>query len=453
MTVVRARAASPTPSPKGDASDWAREVKTGTTRMSIFGLVFIGVFLLGFGAWASLVPLAGAAVAPGHVAAAGQNQRVQHLEGGIIRKILVREGERVKKDQPLFELDETAAEAQRNRIEKQLVGLIARAGRLMTERDELTTIGFPPGLRLRAQMIGSQRVLIEQQKEFSTRFSRHRQELNILRQRVKALHEQIEGMGAQKTAVESQLGVVRAERMRKKALLDQGLTNRSEYTALLRSEAELLGQLGQSKSSILAAKTQISEAEVQIARAQTQRVETAATQLNDIRAEMSDAEERLREANSVLDRVVVRSPSDGTVVKMTYNFRGSVVRPGESLLELLPTGDDLVIEVQVAPQDVDVIFLGQRATLRFSTLNTRTTPTVDAVVTYLSADRLIDTATDHPYYTARLRIDEDLPPQIGSDQIYPGMPVETYINTGSRTFFAYLMRPLTDSFSRAFRED
>ncbi|MBA3446674.1 MAG: HlyD family type I secretion periplasmic adaptor subunit [Pseudaminobacter sp.] len=435
------------------SSHWARGVKTSSRLMSVVGLGSTAVFLLGFGTWASLAPLAGAAVAPGFVAAAGQNQSVQHLEGGIIKDILVREGEEVSAEQPLFELDSTAAQAQRNRIDKQLVGLSARAQRLVAERDGADRVAFPAGLSDRAEASLIVDVLAEQEKEFSARLERHRQELTILGQRVRALNEQIEGMTAQQTAVESQLTVVREETERKKGLLEQGLTNRSEYTALLRSEADLLGQLGQSKSSILAAKTQITEAQEQIARANTQRVETAATQLNDIRAEISDADEQLRAATAILNRVVIRSPSDGIIVKIAYNSRGSVVRPGEALLELLPTGDDLVIEARVAPQDVDVITLGQPATLRFSALNTRTTPSVDAVVTYLSADRLIDSATEQPYYTARLRINEELPPEIRQEQIYPGMPVETYIKTGERTFMEYLTRPLLDSFNRAFREE
>jgi HlyD family type I secretion membrane fusion protein len=138
---------------------------------------------------------------------------------------------------------------------------------------------------------------------------------------------------------------------------------------------------------------------------------------------------------------------------MAYNSRGSVVKPGDTLLELLPTATNLVIEARVSPQDVDVITVGQEARLRFSALNTRTTPTVDATVTYLSADRLVDQEGEQPYYTARLRITDALPPEITKEQIYPGMPVETYIKTSERTFFEYLTKPILDSFNRAFREE
>ncbi|MEF2546333.1 HlyD family type I secretion periplasmic adaptor subunit [Aurantimonas sp. E1-2-R+4] len=432
---------------------WASDVKTGIRLITVTGVALSAIFLLGFGAWAALAPLASAAVAPGVVAAAGKNQGVQHLEGGIVRSILVREGERIKAGQALFALDPTAPKAQRNRLQKQMVGLEARTERLTSERDGLEMLSFPPVLRQLAGTEGIGDLLIEQEREFTARLDRHRQEQVIMGQRVQALREQIEGMTAQQTAIERQLEVVREEVSRKRTLLDKGLTNRSEYTALLRSEADLVGQVGQGVSSILAAKIQIVEAQAQLARLETQRVETAVTQLNEIRAQISDTEEQLRSAEDVLDRIIVRSPSDGIIIKMSVNASGSVVGPGDQLLELLPTGEDLLIEARVSPQDVDVISLGQRARLRFSALNTRTTPTVEAKVTYLSADRLIDQTTRQPYYTARLSMIDDLPPEISRDQIYPGMPVEAYIATGERTFLEYLAKPITDSFSRAFRED
>lgn len=436
-----------------DTTGWAKDVRTGTRLVSAVGLGATLLFVFGFGAWASLAPLAGAAVAPGVVAAAGQNQRVQHLEGGIIDKILVQEGDRVKAGQPLFELDGTSALVQHNRVQKQLVALSARAARLAAERDSADQLVFPENLEKTAGAEGDNSVLVEQAAEFKARLARHRQELAILQQRVNALNDQIEGMAAQQDAVERQIEVVQEEAGRKKGLLDKGLTDRSEYTALLRSEADLLGELGQTKASILASHTQIAEAQEQMARLRTQRVETAISELNDVRAQIADAEEQQRAAKAILDRIVIRSPSDGIIIEMAYNSRGSVVRPGDTLLELLPTASNFVIEARVSPQDVDVIKVGQEARLRFSALNTRTTPIVDATVTYLSADRLVDQKNEQPYYTARLRMTDALPPEIKADQIYPGMPVETYIRTNERTFFEYLVRPIVDSFNRAFREE
>jgi HlyD family type I secretion membrane fusion protein len=279
-----------------DKTNWAKDVKTSTRMVSGVGFAATVFFVFGFGAWASLAPLAGAAVAPGFVAAGGQNQRVQHLEGGIVDKILVREGDRVEAGQPLFELDATSALAQHNRLRKQLVALSARAVRLGAERDGIASLHFPGSIDEMAGAVGEGGVLTEQMTEFMTRLARHRQEMVILDQRVAALNEQIEGMSAQQVAVERQIEVVQEEASRKKGLLDKGLTDRSEYSALLRSEADLLGQLGQAKSSILAARTQITEAQEQIARLKTQRVETAVSELNNVRVEIADTKEQLRAA-------------------------------------------------------------------------------------------------------------------------------------------------------------
>lgn len=436
-----------------DRNSWAAGVSVGTHRLTLAGLASVGAFGLVFGSWAVSAPLEGAAVASGFVAAAGQNQRIQHLEGGIVEKIHVQEGQAVKAGDILFELDPTAAEAQRNQLEQLGVSLAARAIRLVAERDGGERLVFPDDLKASARAQGVYGILDEQQKEFAVRRDRHRQEGVILRQRVNALNEQISGLLSQQGAVEQQLAVVAEETARKRALLDKGLTDRSEYTSLLRSEAELVGQLGHVKSSVLAAKIEIVEAEEQFQRLTTQRVETAATQLNDVRTQISSAREQLRAASAVLARLHIRSPSNGIVVSTPFNTPGSVVRAGDTMLELLPTNDDLVIEARLSPTDIDAISIGQEASLRFSALNARTTPTVPATVTYISADRLIDEASRQPYYIARLKIFGDLPAEIRKAQIYPGMPVEAFIKTGERTFLQYLGKPILDSFNRAFREE
>ena len=432
--------------------NWTTDVPTGTRLYAVSGL-FLGVLFLGsFGAWASLAPIAGAAVASGVVAAAGQNLSIQHLEGGIVKAIAVVEGERVSAGQPLIELDPTVATAQRDRLKNQLIALEARAARLSAERDGTDDLVFDAALVQKARTSAVTDLLDEQYREFAARLARHRQEQEIMVQRIKALKEQAEGMSAQKIALEKQIQVVREEEARKGELLGKGLTNRSEYTALVRAGADLVGQLGQIVSSILASNTQIAQAEQEAARLETQRVETAVSQLNDVRASLSDATEQLRASESVLARSVIRSPADGVIVAKSINTIGSVVKPGETLIEILPSAADLIIEVKLSPNNIDSIRPGLGARLRFSSLNARTTPTADATVSYVSADRLIDQQNRESYYTARLKLDEPMPEGLTTDMITPGMPVEAYINTGDRSFFDYLTQPITDSFARAFRE-
>jgi HlyD family secretion protein len=433
--------------------DWRKRVATRTGRIAAAGYLTIVAFVGGFGFWAATAPLAGAAIAPGIVAAAGQNINIQHLEGGIIREIRIREGERVRAGEPVIVLDSTVAEAQLNRLVKQMVALQAKGWRLEAERDGAENFSMPDSFSAPGNKMEHLAIVSEQQKEFAARLARYRAELEILAQRVAALKEAIEGLNAQKKAGVDQLAIVREEVNRKKELLEQGLTNRSEYTALLRSEAELIGQVGALQSQIASSATQIVEARQQTERLTTTRVEQAVGELNTVRASIADLEEQVRAAQSVLERTVIRVPADGIIIKTVYTAPGSVIRAGEPVIQMLPTTRELIIEAQVRPQDIDLLRIGQEASMLFSALNARTTPQVPGTVFYISADRLIDETNGLPYYTARLKITENLPPEISADQIYPGMPVETFIRTGERTFFEYLLQPLADSFARAFREE
>lgn len=432
---------------------WSGRIQTGTGRIALVGYATIGLFAGSFAYWAATAPLSGAAIAPGVVAAAGLNIVIQHLEGGIVREIEVKEGDRVAAGTPLIALDTTASAALLNRLTNQYIALHMRAARLKAERDLLDEMTIPNGLVADSRGFDLAEVAAEQEKEFRARQARYVAEREILNQRVAALHEAVTGLEAQKKAGEDQLAVVRDEMLRKKDLLDKGLTNRSEYTALLRSEAELIGRTGAIQSQIASSSTQIVEARQQIERATTTRVEQAVSELNEVRASIVDIEEQMNAAAAVLARTTIRAPVDGIIVRKLVNSRGSVVRAGEPILELLPTTPDLVIEARLSPLDVDTVHVGQTADLMFSALNTRTTPRVNGTVTYVSADRLIDTSNGQPFFIARLKITDSLPSEISEDQIFPGMPVETFILKDDRTFFEYLVKPVYDSFSHAFREE
>lgn len=414
------------------------------------GFATIGIFTAAFGVWAATAPLSGAAIAPGVVAAAGANIAIQHLEGGIIREVAVREGDRVEAGAPLLVLETTRANAELNRLARQFVAFEARSARLLAERGGQEEMERPTGYdTLDADGKAS---WDDQVTEFDARLARYNAEREILRQRVAALEEAVAGLEAQRQATNEQLSLVKEEIARKKELLDKGLTNRSEYTSLLSTQAELIGQNGSLQSQIASSANQITESRAQIERATTARVETAGAELNEVRVRMSDLEEQIRAARDVLDRTVVRAPAAGIIVRSVYKSPGTVIRPGEAVFELLPTTDELVVEAQVRPQDIDTVRIGQEALLSFSALNARTTPQVPGTVTYLSADRIVDNATREAYYTARIRIAEDLPPEVQRDRIYPGMPVDAFISTGERTFLEYLVKPIRDSFNRAFRE-
>jgi HlyD family secretion protein len=365
----------------------------------------------------------------------------------------VHEGEAVTAGQPMFILDRTAAETQLNRLINQLIALETKAARLVAERDGLAAIALPDGFAEKVAGVDYSAALEEQRKQFEAKLARYTAEQGILQQRMAALEQARSGLTARREAGLSQLAIVQEEIARKKELLDQGLTERSDYTELLRAEAALTGDLGQVQSDSSSVEIQIIEAKQQIERATTSRVEEAVTELNTVRASIADVEEQIVESEAVLARTVITAPTDGIVIKIVYNTPGSVVGPGQPLLELLPTTSDLIIEARVAPGDIDALRVGQEARLRFSALNARMTPEVPGTIYYISADRLSDSQSNQPYYVVRLKITDDLPPEVTREQIYPGMPVESFISTGERTFAEYLIRPILDSFSRAFREE
>ncbi len=267
------------------------------------------------------------------------------------------------------------------------------------------------------------------------------------------MNEQIGGFNAQMESIRKQMVDLNQEIKVKETLVKRKLAPVSTLLRLRRSRSELEGRLGEFTARIGQAKSSIARASEEKLRLLVQREETAVTQLNDGRTRAVELQELIRSAENVLKRIVVRAPAEGVVINITKNTPGSVVRQGEDLIVLLPTGGELIVEARLSLQDIDLISVGQTASLRFSALNARTTPEVPGVVTYISADRQIDSVTNESFYTARLKIAEVLPASIKRSQIFPGMPVETYIQTGDRTFLEYMLKPLTDSFNRAFREE
>lgn len=431
---------------------WQHHINTRTKKITLAGGMGVAAFLLAFGVWAATVPLAGATIASGVVAAAGQNVMIRHLQGGVISDVRFREGDRVHRGQALILLDPTVAQAQLNRVLKQWVVQKAKMARLEAERDGLAATVPPDDVGSQAKTAEFGDAFAEQKKEFQARLARHKAEQQILEQRVSALQDSVTGLEAQKKAAEEQLAIVNNEAERKKGLLEKGLTNRSEYSGLLRSVADLVGQIGSLEAQVASSTTQTVEARQQIERLTTSRVEDAVAELNKARAQVADLEEQISASRSMLERMTIRAPVDGIIVRSFYNSNGSVIPPGEVAMELLPTTDDLIVEARIKPQDIDSIRVGQDANMMFTALNARTTPKVPGKVFYISADRLVTQDTGQPYYSVRLKMADELPPEVKPEQVYPGMPVETFISTGERTFLVYLLKPLMDSFQRAFRE-
>ncbi|MER9950067.1 HlyD family type I secretion periplasmic adaptor subunit [Mesorhizobium sp. M0047] len=426
--------------------------RTDIRRVALTGYVAIGLLAGSFGYWAATAPLSGAVITQGTISATGGNIHIQQPEGGIVQQLLIHEGDRVQQGQDLVILDKTAAQAELNRLTRQSIALEASMARLEAERDGMDRLAPINEAAPASFQQDFQKLIREQQKEFDARLARFRSEQSIMAQRVAMHRESVVGLNAQKLAIEQQSEVVKKELGIKTGLLDKGLTNRTEYSQLLRSEADLVGQAGALEANLAAANSQIVEAQVQVERLTSQRVEEALTKLNEVRTNLADFGEQIRAAEAVLQRTTIKAPVAGIVVSSTYNSKGSVIAPGEKIMEILPTASGLNVDAKLRPKDVDQVRVGQRAKLRLSALNMRLTPEVSATVTQISADRLVDQVTHEPYFRAKLKIADALPPGVKAEQLYPGTPVEAFINTGDRTFFEYLARPMMDSFARAFAE-
>ncbi|NKL73137.1 HlyD family type I secretion periplasmic adaptor subunit [Rhizobium leguminosarum bv. viciae] len=434
-------------------TNWKATLSRSTRGPALLGYGAIAVMLGTFGLWGATAPISGAAVADGTIAAAGRNIKMQHLEGGIVREIKIREGDVVNRGDMVMILDDTAAKTQLNRLAKQWVSLSAQIQRLEAERDGRDIFNPVIAGTISAAMLNVTDIVSEENKEFEARLARFRSEHLILGQRLNQLDDTGKGLRDQKVAIEMQAAVVRDELARKQALLEKGLINRSDYTELLRIDADLLGQAAAISSEQATTASQIAEAHEQVERLRTQRVEEAVTKMTEAKSSLRDVEEQLTAAIEVLNRTIIRAPADGIVVTSAYNIVGNVIAPGEKIMEILPTTNRPLVEARLKPTDIDVVREGQPARLRFSALNARLTPEVDAVVQQVSADRLVDEATQQAYYRALLKITDDLPTSVPAQQLHPGMPVEAFISTGDRTFFDYLLKPLIDSTRHAFVED
>lgn len=431
-------------------------VPTNDKSERIFGLLILLVGLGGFVVWASLAPIDGAAVAPGVVAVESARKTVKHLDGGIVSEILAREGDRVAKNDVLVRLDDTEASAQLEIARGQYLSLRAQEARLLAERDDLAEIAFPSDLldaldtdddpRIREAVTGEERV-------FQARHKALIGEQQVLEQRKDQLEEQIRGLEALSASKTTRIDLYQEEIDGLNKLFTKGLGDKGRLRESERLQAEIAGERGQHQSDIAAARIQIGETEIQIAQLKRKFTSDVVTELREVGNKLADLRERMRALGKTLERTEIRAPADGAVVGTSVHTVGGVIRPGDPILDIVPENESLIIEAQVQPVDIDRVSIGLEADLRMSAFNSRTTPVVQGRVLTVSADSLIDQATNRPYYLARIEVTPESMVKLTGRNLQAGMPVETLIKTGERTFFDYLIRPLTDRVARAFREE
>ena len=435
--------------------DWTKKVKTSLRGPTFAALTIAGMGLGGFLVWASTAELAGAVMASGSVAANGDNQVIQHLEGGIVKNILVKDGEAVVAGQPLLELDPTLVEANLNRARKTLVTLRADEVRLLAELADRETIEFPPDMMSETLDPALKDFIHSKKAEFELRSLRYRNEVSILQQRLAGLHEEIGGTDAQRIANKKQMGLMRDELKDLDYLYQKGLARQDRMFAMQRSEADLEGKDGALQAAMGKAKQTMAEIQQQIEKLGHDRRTEAGTKLSETRIRIADTIEQIIAYQSVLSRIVVRSPTDGTVVRLNVNTVGAVISPGQALMELLPKNAELVVEAKLQVTDIDAVHVGREASVRLAALNQRTIPVVPSHVVFVSADKLVDKQNQNqlPYYRVRLSLDLDKLTPRDRALLAPGMPAEAFIATSERTLMRYLFRPIEDSFAKALREE
>lgn len=434
---------------------WGQSVPRGLGKATIAGVLILLFGIGGFSVWAGTAPIDGAVVSSGSFVATSQNKVIQHLEGGIINEIRVREGDHVKAGETLAVLDDTAARAKLARLRVRLRRLQAVSARLVAETRLNERIDFGDLAQLAATDETLSGVLERQREEFRSRLTKRTDQERVLDLEIASLKESVRGYQTRIAALGTQLDLIEQELADKKTLLRKGLMRKPEALALERKQAQLEGEIGTLQARIGEVKERMARAQQKIVHLRSATVSAAYEELRNVETQIDDIREQIGAARDVVDRSEIRAPVEGTVVELMYHTPGGVLEPGGTLLKLLPSNDDLIIETRVRPTDIDNIALSQDAYIRLTALNQRTTPMIPGKVAYVSADAVSDDparSRQKASYVVRVKLDKARAAEIPAFDARPGMPAEVYIKTGERTFFDYLMRPLTDTLTRAFRE-
>lgn len=436
---------------------WYSGVPRSTVWARTCGTVIITVTVLGFGVWGNTAPIAGAVISNGVFVTTGQNKTIQHLEGGVIQQIMVREGDIVEPGQTLVQLDETAPRAELRRLLLKQARLEAIEARLAAEAGWQPSFSFPASLVARARDPDIAALLEAQRVTFEARRSNVASEIATYQKSVVALEEKVSGSKIQLASVHQQLVLIKEELAGKQALLARGYIRKPEVLQLQRNSANLDGEVGRIAGDIGDARERIARTHEQIDGVRKTVVKAAVEQMHEVGAELNDVRERIRTARGVMDRARIVAPVKGTVVKLRYHTAGGVIESGKNIMEIVSLQEELIIEARVRPQDIDKIKNAQTAVVRLTALNQRVTPMINGTVIYISADALPDDKqrnmpNSSDFYVVRVRLEHSNLAALRGFEPSPGMPAEVYVQTAERTFFEYLMQPLKDSMSRAFRE-
>jgi membrane fusion protein, epimerase transport system len=415
------------------------------------GITIIVVFLGLIAGWSFFAPIESAVVAPGVIVVDSHVKTVQHLEGGIIESIAVREGDKVKTGDLLITLQNTMPASALNEIRAQYVEAQATVGRLLAERDNTDSLNLPPVLLARSSEQNIRDAIAGQESIFQSRRTLLKQQLTILERTVAGLQIEIQGLEGQIEASRTRLMLIGEELKDSLKLLSQGLTNRPRVLALQRQKAEIEGAIASYLASIGAAQQRIEQARLRSAELQASSATEVVKTLDTVRTRAYELAQKLAAAEDVMQRTQIRSPADGIIVTMKVHTIGGVITAGQPLMDIVPDNDKLVVQASIDALDIDQVQVGLPVTVWLWAINRRNRAALEGRLQMVSADRVVDPKTGSAYYVGRVEIDSL--PSDASVALQPGMGADVMIRTGARTPWEYIKAPITRFIHWSLREE
>ncbi len=415
------------------------------------GIAAIGVGFGGFGAWAVTARLDNAAVASGIVAVDSKRKTVSHLEGGILKSLLKAEGERVVRGEPLLRLEDARARAELQQLQAKRVGLMAKLARLRAEQSKAAEVDFPDDIET-ADTPVTREVLRAERTLFKSRAQVHEGKIQIQQRVIEQYQAEAAALKAQIDATNQQRSLIDEEVRTVGELYEKRYAKRSQLVELQTRQSELVGRAGEYTARKAKAEQAVAGANLEILSISLDRQNEIAGDIQESQLMLSEVIERIVQAEDVLRRLVVTAPQEGIVSNIRMRTAGSVIAAGEAILDIVPENEPLVIEAKVDPRDIDAVRVGAAPRVRLTAFNSRLLPPLEAKVTYVAPDQLVDDKTGFPYFVVRAEID---PGSLKDHKValHAGMTAEVMIVNGARRAIDYLISPFTDSFNRAFRED
>jgi HlyD family type I secretion membrane fusion protein len=423
------------------------------------GAMVLGFFLTVFIIWGIFAPINSASIAPGQVVLDFNKKTIQHLEGGIIEKILVKEGQNVVTGQPLIYLQDIQSRSQNKMLKKQLITTLAIEERLVSERDKKEQPDFANILvqyqtDKEEENEAVKKIILTQENLFQIRQNSFKNKTDILKKRIDQLGDEIKGINSQLQATDEELGLLRRQEKMSKRLVKNNNSPLNKLIEIQKQIAAIKGKKGELEANIAKAGQSISETELEIINLQNENLNEILAELQDIEVKVSDLTEQLVSAKDILKRTIIKSPTSGTVTDVKYHSIGAVISPASEIMYVVPQNDQLIIEARVNPNDIDNVKAGLKAKVQLTAFKAKRVPKLTGEVLSVSADILLDEATGEQYFLARIKIDEDEINHLKAKiTLYPGMPAQAFIITGTRSLFKYLFDPITEASYKAFRED